>query len=495
MRLAVADALRWTGGELIAGPVDAVCASVAIDSRKVAPGALFVAIRGPRHDAHAFLADTVRAGAAALLVERAAFAAAGGAAALPDAAPAVAVIGVDDTTAALGVLAAGHRRRFAGPVIAITGSNGKTTTKEMTAAILSARAPCLKTEGNLNNQFGLPLTLLRLAPEHRAAVVEIGMNHPGEIAPLAAIAAPTVGVITNVGTAHIEHMGSQDGIAREKGALFEALAPGAVAVANADDSRVVAQLARTRARPLRFGRSAAAEVRAEREAALADGGVGFELVAPAGRVALRVHGVGTVLVINALAAAAGALAAGASLDDVATGLEAWRPPAGRMQRIALPRDVVVLDDTYNANPQSMEVALRSLAALKGASRGLVVVGDMGELGAAAPAAHRAAGRLAAELRLELLFALGEHAVEVVAGAVEGGMAPERAFASRDPAELAGRVRAALRGGDRVLVKGSRSMRMERIVEALRRPETDGAATDADGTEAERAAAVAAEAAR
>ncbi|HSJ96986.1 MAG TPA: Mur ligase family protein, partial [Myxococcota bacterium] len=260
IRLSVADVLRWTGGTLLAGPADASCTSVAIDSRAVAPGALFVAIRGPRHDAHAFLADTIRAGAAALLVETAAFATAAKLpAAVAAAVPSVSVIGVDDTTAALGRLAAGHRRTFAGPVIAITGSNGKTTTKEMTAAILSARAPCLKTEGNLNNQFGLPLSLLRLAPEHRAAVVEIGMNHPGEIAPLAAIAAPNVGVITNVGTAHIEHMGSQDGIAREKGALFEALAADAVAVANADDARVVAQLARTRARPLRFGRSAAAD--------------------------------------------------------------------------------------------------------------------------------------------------------------------------------------------------------------------------------------------
>jgi len=477
IRLSVADALRWTGGALLAGPTGAACTSVTIDSRQVGPGALFVAIRGPRHDAHAFLADTVRAGAAALLVERAAFAAAGGAAALPGA---VAVIGVDDTTAALGALAAGHRRAFSGPVIAITGSNGKTTTKEMTAAILATRAPCLRTEGNLNNQFGLPLTLLRLASEHRAAVVEIGTNHPGEIAPLAAIAAPTVGVITNVGTAHIEHLGSQDGIAREKGALFEALGAGAVAVANADDPRVVAQLARTRARPLRFGRCAAADVRAGRETPLADGGVAFELVAPAGRAAVRVHGVGTVLVINALAAAAGALAAGASLDDAAAGLEAYRPPAGRMVRIALPRDVTVLDDSYNANPQSMEVALRSLAQLKGAGRGVAVLGDMGELGATAPAAHRAAGRLAAELGLELLFALGEHAGAVVAGAVEAGMPAERAVASRDPAELADRVRAVLRGGEWVLVKGSRSMRMERIVQALAQADGAGAGAAAAG---------------
>jgi UDP-N-acetylmuramoyl-tripeptide--D-alanyl-D-alanine ligase len=480
IRLPVADALRWTGAALLAGPADAVCTAVAIDSRRVVPGALFVAIRGPRHDAHAFLADTVRAGAAALLVEPAAFAAAGGVGALP-AGPAgpPAVLAVVDTTAALGALAAGHRRTFAGPVIAITGSNGKTTTKEMTAAILATRAPCLKTEGNLNNQFGLPLTLLRLASEHRAAVVEIGMNHAGEIAPLAAIAAPTVGVVTNVGTAHIENLGSQDAIAREKGALFEALGREAVAVANADDPRVLAQLPRTRAaRVLRFGRAAAADVRAEAETAPAAGGVAFELVAPAGRAAVRVPGDGTALVINALAAAAAALAAGAGLDDVVAGLAAYRPPAGRMARLALPGGVTVLDDSYNANPQSMEVALRSLAALKGAGRGVAVLGDMGELGALAPEAHRAAGRLVAELGLDLLFALGERAEDVVAAAREAGLAAACGFAGRDAHALAARLRAALRPGDWVLVKGSRSMRMERIVEALARAEREAAAPPA-----------------
>lgn len=481
IRLAIADALCWTGAERLVGAADAVCTSVATDSRRVAPGALFVALRGPNHDAHAFLAEAVRAGATALIVERAAFAAAGGATALPGA---PAVLAVADTTAALGALAAGHRRTFSIPVVAITGSNGKTTTKEMTAAILAARAPCLRTEGNLNNQFGLPLTLLRLAAEHHAAVVEIGMNHAGEIAPLAAIAAPTAGVITNVGTAHIENLGSQEAIAREKGALFAALGPGAVAVANADDPRVVAQLARTPARALRFGRTASADVRAEDETTLADGGVAFRLVTPAGAAPVRVHGLGTVLVINALAAAAGALAAGAGVDDVAAGLEAYRPPAGRMARLALPCGVTLLDDSYNANPQSMEVGLRSLASLKGAGRGIAVLGDMGELGATAPAAHHATGRLAAELGIELLFALGAHAAEVIAGARAAGMSAERSVAGADADEIAARVRAALRASDWVLVKGSRSMRMERIVQALARPGQDrpahGAGSEAAG---------------
>ena len=458
-RIGIADLVRWSGGTLAAGNANGECRGVGIDSRRVEPGSLFVAIRGPKHDAHAFLQDAVDAGAAALLVETGA--------AIPDAARArCAVVAVPDTTLALGALAAGCRGTFQGPVVAITGSNGKTTTKEMCAAILAVRAPCLKTEGNLNNQYGLPLTLLRRDESHRAAVVEIGMNHAGEIAPLAAIARPTVGLINNVGTAHIENLGSQDAIAVEKGALFEALGEGAVAVANFEDPRVMAQLVRTKARPVTFGRDPGADVRAEHLIALGERGCAFELVTPGGRASVRVAGVGQTPVLNALAAAAAALAAGATLDDVGAGLEDYRPPGGRLEPVALPRNVILLNDTYNANPQSMEVALRSLAELKGSSRGLAVLGDMGELGATAREAHREAGRLAAALGIDFVFALGQHADEVVGGAVAGGLPRERAVAASDHDDLANRVRTVLRGSDWVLVKGSRSMKMERVVQAL-----------------------------
>jgi UDP-N-acetylmuramoyl-tripeptide--D-alanyl-D-alanine ligase len=467
-RLGIADIIRWSGGTLLAGDVQRECRGVGIDSRRVEPGSLFIAIRGPNHDAHRFLQDAANAGAAGLLVEAGA--------AIPDAVRArCAVVAVPDTTQALGALAAGYRSTFSGPLVAITGSNGKTTTKEMCAAILAVRAPCLKTEGNLNNQYGLPLTLLRRDEAQRSAVVEIGMNHAGETAPLAAIARPTVGVITNIGTAHIENLGSQDAIAREKGALFEALGEAAVAVANFDDARVVAQLARTKARPFTFGREVGADVRAENVIALGGRGCAFELVAPDGRASVRVAGIGQIPVLNALAAAAAALAAGASLDDVGAGLEDYRPPSGRLEPVALPRNVILLNDTYNANPQSMDVALRSLAELKGTSRGLAVLGDMGELGTTARDAHRDAGRLAAGLGIDFVFALGQHACDVVAGAIEGGMARERAIEGRDHDDLAARVRAVLRGSDWVLVKGSRSMKMERLVHALSQSTEAGAA--------------------
>lgn len=457
--LRIADVVRWTGGSLVAGDAARICRSAGIDSRRVVPEQLFIAIRGPRHDAHAFLSDAAAAGAAGLLVDS-------GAAIPDDVRARCAVVAVPDTTRALAALAAGHRSTWDGPIVAITGSNGKTTNKEMCAAILSVRAACLKTEGNLNNHYGLPLTLLRLEPAHRSAVVELGMNHAGEIAPLAAIARPSVALITNVGTAHVENLGSQDAIAAEKGALFEALAENGIAVANADDPRVVAQLARTKARPLLFGLGAGADVRAEAIESLGARGCRFEVVTPQGRATARVAGIGQVPVINALGAAAAALAAGASLDDVVAGLGVYRPPAGRLEPVALPGDGVLLDDTYNANPQSMEVALRSLSANKGARRGIAVIGDMGELGPTAPAAHRGAGRLAAQLGLDCVFALGVHAGEVVAGAIEGGLAQGRAIEARDHDDLAARVRETLRDGDWVLVKGSRSMQMERIVAAL-----------------------------
>jgi UDP-N-acetylmuramoyl-tripeptide--D-alanyl-D-alanine ligase len=454
------DVVQWTGGRWIHGSWETVLRGASIDSRAVGAGELFVAIRGPRHDAHAFLAQAVERGAAALLVQRDFT--------LPPSLVSpesrVAIIAVDNTTRALGAVGSGHRAGFKGPVVALTGSNGKTTTKEMCAAILSVSGPCLKTQGNLNNEFGVPLTLLRREAEHRVLVIEIGMNHRGEIAPLAALAKPTVGIITNVGTAHIENLGSQDEIAREKGDLVAALGPDATAVLNAADPRVLAQRSRTRARVMTFGDGG--DVRAEHVTALGSRGFAFDVVAPQGRVAVHVAGLGETSVMNALAAATGALAAGATLSDVASGLGRYRPIGGRMEPVELPRNIIVINDTYNANPQSMEVALRSLAELKGSARGFAVLGDMGELGATSTAAHRATGRLVAELGIEYLFALGQYAKETAAGALAAGMDASRVCVAADHRDASDRLREILQGDDWILVKGSRSMHMERVVDAL-----------------------------
>ena len=452
----LADARAWRAAALVAGREDARCTGVSIDTRTLAAGDLFVAIRGIRHDAHAYLERALAGGAAGLVIEQGR--------AWPPEAPAVLV--VEDTTRALGALAAGHRAGFHGPLVAITGSNGKTTTKEMCAAILAEGGPCLRNRGNLNNQYGLPLTLLEREARHRSVVVEIGTSQRGEVAALAAIARPTVGVLTNVGTAHSEFLGSREEIAREKGDLLAALPADGTAVVNADDPRVRAQAARTRARVLRFGAARDADVRAEKVEALGARGFAFALRTPWGDAAVRVAGLGETSVPNALAAAAAALAAGARLDRVASGLARHTPVGGRMQPRRLAGGAQVIDDSYNANPQSMEAALRSLARLKGGGRALAVLGDMGELGAEAVQAHREAGALTARLHVDLLFALGEHAAEVGDGARAAGMDAARIHAGGSPEETARLLRGLLEPGDWVLVKGSRAMRMERVIEAL-----------------------------
>ena len=337
----------------------------------------------------------------------------------------------------------------------------------MCAAILSVGGPCLKTAGNLNNQYGLPLTLLRRDTEHESLVVELGTNHPGEIRRLAEIARADIGVLTNVGTAHIEFLGSREGIAQEKGDLLAGLDPAGTAVCNGDDPLALAQTARTRARVVRFGLGSGADVHAE-NIEWRDGAFHFSLEAPEGSVPVRVAGLGDVTVMNARAASAAALATGASLSQVAAGLETHRPVRGRMQPIALPDDVLLIDDSYNANPQSLEVALRELATGPACAkrRQIAVLGDMGELGEETEAAHRSAGALAAELGVDELYAVGAQAAHVAAGARASGLAADRihAEASWEPAAEALQQR--IRPGDRVLVKGSRSMRMERIVEHI-----------------------------
>jgi UDP-N-acetylmuramoyl-tripeptide--D-alanyl-D-alanine ligase len=453
------SAANWTGGSVLRGSGEARFAGVSIDSRAITPGQLFVAIVGPNHDAHHYLSEAAAKGAAGLLIERGRE--------LPEGlAPDLPAIAVDDTTRGLGALARGHRAEFDGPVIAITGSNGKTTTKEMCAAILSMAAPCLKNTGNLNNQFGLPVTLLRRSASDRSVIVELGMNHRGEIAQLVDIARPTVGIITNVGTAHIEYLGSRDEIALEKGDLVAGLPRNGTAVLNADDPHAAAQAARASARILLFGSRSDAHVRAENARCVDGRSWKFDLAAPSGRIPVEVAGMGETAWKNALAAAAGALATGASVDQVAAGLARYEPVLGRLARVDLPGGALLIDDTYNANPQSMEIALRLLAELSERGRSLAVIGDMGELGETAAVAHRETGRLAADLGIDFLFAMGERAEDVARGAEEGGMSRERVRIGRDCRDVAGRVNEILASGDCVLVKGSRAMKMERVVELI-----------------------------
>lgn len=459
----VGDCVRWTNGERVQGPDDTRLSGVAIDSRRVTAGQLFVAIVGPNHDAHRFIPQALEQKAGALLVA--------GDHALDAKTPAdLPVIAVADTTVALGAVAAGHRSLFRGPVIAITGSSGKTTTKEMCAAILETAAPCLKSEGNLNNEFGLPLSLLRREARHERIVVELGMNHRGEIARLAAIARPDVALVTNVGLAHVEFLGSREEIAQEKGDLYAALSADGVAIANLDDELATAQAGRCAGKVIGFSANGGGDIRSEKPHFLPEGVHAFELVTPEGKAAVRVAGLGATTVTNATAAAAASLAAGVTLNDVVRGLAAYRAPAGRMAPCALPSGSMLIDDSYNANPGSLRASLTALADLARTGRGFAVLGDMGELGGAGEQAHRDAGRWVAELGIDFLYALGDFAEQSVTAAVEGGLAPDHACVVRDHLDAARRVQAQLAPGDWVLVKGSRAMEMERVVQALQADE-------------------------
>jgi len=449
------DVAHWSGGELVRGDTNARASGASINTRTLRAGSVFFAIRGPNHDGHDHLASAARAGAIGLVVER-------GRTSSVDLPDDLAIIEVADTTRALGDVARGHRAGFRGPLVGLTGSSGKTTTKEMCAAVLSVQAPCLATQGNLNNDYGVPLTLLEREPRHRLAVIELGMNHRGEIARLAAIAEPSIGLVTNIGTAHIEFLGSLDEIANEKGDLYAALPAGGVACANLDDERVTEQAKRAACPILSYAASRDADIRTS-VVRFEAGRFAFEIQAPEASCEVSVRGLSRTTVINSLAATAVGLAAGLSLGQVAQGLTGYRPIGGRMAPVQLDSGVTVIDDTYNANPDSMALALESLRSLAVGVRAIAVVGDMGELGEAADAAHRETGATAARLGLDALLALGDRAPLVCEGAIAGGL-PAEAVASHEAA--AERVAALAQPGDWVLVKGSRAMHMERVVAAL-----------------------------
>ncbi|HKW95294.1 MAG TPA: UDP-N-acetylmuramoyl-tripeptide--D-alanyl-D-alanine ligase [Methylomirabilota bacterium] len=449
--LTVEDVVRGTQGALVAGDLGVPVAGISIDSRSLAVGEAFFAIQATR-DGHAFLRDAAARGAACLVVHNLA----------DDLPPSVPTILVDDTTRALGRLAAYHRARFSLPVAAVTGSNGKTTTKEMMAAVLGVLGPVLKPEGSFNNQWGLPLTLLRLGPEHRAVALELGANTPGEIEALAAISRPTVGVVTVVHGAHTERFGSLDGVAAEKSALPRAIAEDGAVVLNADDPRVLAMREQCRARVLYFSARPGADVFADGPAVDSPDGLRFTLAVGTVRRPVRLAFAGAHNVTNALAAAGVGLALGLSPTQIVHGLEAARPAKGRCIWRTAGR-LRILDDTYNANPSSVAAALQTLAA-SGPSRRVVVLGDMLELGELTHAAHRDMGRAVAASGAAEFVGLGRWAQTAVESARQAGLAESHHVTTFEDAVALLLKR--LAPGDAVLVKGSRGMRMERVVDAL-----------------------------
>ena len=449
--MTLGELARLIPGSTLLGNPEQAFEQISTDTRNLPPGSVFFALKGERFDAHDFADQAVAGGALALVVERP----------LEQDTPQIVV---PDTRLALGAAAAGWRARFALPVIAVTGSNGKTTVTQMLASILAAAAGGegrLATRGNLNNDIGLPLTLFRLRPEHRYAVVELGMNHPGEIDYLARIAQPTVALVNNAQREHQEFMGTVEATAHENGATIAALPAAGVAVFPADDAcaPIWRELTGPR-RSLDFGCHQPAAVTARHEPI--PGGMRLKLRTPAGEFGIALRLVGAHNAHNATAAAAAALAAGIDVAAIRQGLESFTPVAGRGVIRRTANGATLIDDTYNANPDSVRAAIDLLATLEGP--GILVLGDMGEVGERGPGFHAEIGVYARERGLTALLGLGELTRHAVSAFNTGGHGGATHFAALE--ELTEGVRQLATPATTLLVKGSRFMKMERVVQAL-----------------------------
>jgi UDP-N-acetylmuramoyl-tripeptide--D-alanyl-D-alanine ligase len=456
IRLTAGEVAEAVGGTLTGDAAAEVTGAVTVDSRTVAPCDLFVALPGERVDGHDFLAAVAAAGAAAALVAR------------PD--PALPCVAVDDPVAGLGQLAgAAHARLTAGGLrtVGITGSSGKTSTKDLLGQVLAAAAPTVSPPGSYNNDIGLPLTVLDADEATRFLVLEMGARGPGHIARLCAVARPQVGVVLNVGSAHLGEFGSADGVAQAKGELVEALAEDGTAVLNADDARVLAMAGRTRARVVTTGRGPDADVRAGDVVLDEQARARFTLTAQGESHPVALQVVGEHQVANALSAAAAALALGLSPEQVAAALSTAAPRSRwRMEVTRRPDGVTVVNDAYNANPESMRAALSALAGLAGGRR-IAVLGAMAELGPGGPAEHERLGRDAAAAGVDLIVAVGADAVGIADGAVAAGRrAGEESVHVPDRTAARELLEKVLRPDDVVLVKASRSYGLERLAADL-----------------------------
>ena len=447
---------RATGGELRQGEKTTPVFGVSTDSRKIIAGGVFLALNGENFDGHDFAAEALAKGAAGLIVSRplAGF--------VPQGAF---VIEVRDTLRALQDIARYHRLKYNIPVIAVTGSNGKTTTKDLIAAVLSAKFVTLKTEANYNNEIGLPLTLLSLHAGHEIAVVEMGMRALGEIKVLAEIALPNIAVVTNVGETHMELLGSVENIARAKAELVEALDSRGLAVLNGDDPLVRGMAARCKGKVVYYGTNSKADVWAE-DIKVVDGG-GTAAIVHAGkhRFSATLPVPGRHNMLNAMAAIAVGLRLGLSEKEMQEGLSRFTPTAQRMDILSTAEGYKLINDVYNASPLSMRAAVDTLADVAD-GRKIAVLGDMLELGEVSEAAHRQIGGYLAEKGVSGLFAFGGQAAYIAEGARQAGRQPDYIGTFDNMEALVQNLREFLRPGDTVLIKGSRGMRMERVSKAL-----------------------------
>ena len=455
------DILEATGGDLVAGPGDGTFDSIAIDSRTIAQGEMFVAIVGDVHDGHTYAHSVVKKGVRGVLVEKGT---------LEDRileipfTREVVVIAVADTTRALGDLASFNRCRTPLTVIALTGSNGKTSTRTMLTHIVTRKYETLSTLGNFNNEIGLPLTLLRLEKRHTLAVLELGMNRPGEIRRLAEICRPDIGMITNVALAHLEGLGSIEGILRAKGELLEGLNANGRTILNADDSHVASLADKAPHEVMLFGLTDKAMVRASHVRELGHH-LSFHLEVPGDAIEVTLATPGKFMISNALAAASAGYLMEMPLPDIKAGLECFQPVNGRMRILKLANDICLIDDAYNANPSSVKAALDTLQQMGKQNSRVVVLGDMLELGKQSADLHRDIGQHAALTHPDRLYLTGTFAHDIAQGAQDSGMNAERILVG-SVQEICSDLITRADSRDFILVKGSRGMRMERVVKEL-----------------------------
>lgn len=451
------DVLKVTRGMLAAGARENTFYGISTDSRSINERNLFIALKGENFDGHDFVQQVLNQGAAGVLVSheekidqsllR----------------KSATVIKVDDTLSALGDLAHAWRKKFAVPVIALTGSSGKTTTKEMIASIIGRKKNILKTEANLNNLIGLPQTIFRLTVEHEVVILEMGTNTRGEIKRLTQIAAPDMGLITNVGPAHLAGFGSLIVVREEKGDLWMNMSPSGTAIVNLDDQEVSLVAEKWKGRKVTFSMSPNADVTVKDIEKNGAKGVRFNLVVGDSRQKVEMKIAGLHHVYDAMAAAAAALAAGMDPRTIAEGLAEFRPFSGRMEMIKLRSGAFLIDDSYNANPASVREALMTLKDLKVHHNGYVFLGDMLELGQDASELHRKIGMLMATIGINALFLQGDFSRATAAGAEEGGLSAENIFFLSEQDNGMSFLKEHLKKGDWILVKGSRGMKMEKIV--------------------------------
>jgi UDP-N-acetylmuramoyl-tripeptide--D-alanyl-D-alanine ligase len=454
--LTAAHVTAATGGRLVRGRESDPIGRLAIDSRTVQPGDLFVAIRGERFDGHAFVGEAVQRGAAGVLVQDAS----------RDAGSAL-VIEVEDTTLALQQVARDVRRRSGAKVTAVTGSAGKTTTKEIAAEFLSSRYRVFRNKGNLNNHIGLPLSLLELRTRPDVAVVELGMNHPGEIRTLIGIAEPEVRVWTNVGDAHIGHFGSPEAIADAKAEITEQARRDDVLIANADDARVMNRARQFPGRVVTFGIDTAADVRATGVKQKGVEGTEATMVTRRGEVRIQTPLAGLANLANILAATAVALEFDVALDQVKDRAAQLIPAKHRGELLRLPGGITLLDDSYNSSPSALKRALDVVAETTGSARKVAVLGEMLELGSLSTVLHRECGAAAAGAGLDFLIVVGgQPAAELASAAIDAGMRQRSVTYVRTSDEAAGVALRIVRPGDLVLVKGSRGIATDAVVARL-----------------------------